>query len=88
MARGVQSVIYREEMNIRLGEEIRATANSIFSLLFRFVFMVIGPVMGAFIDLNGVIYLFPILGLMFLALFFIYLVPFIKEIDRTGSNHY
>lgn len=88
MARGMQSVIYREEMNIRLGEEIRATANSIFSLLFRFVFMVVGPLMGAFIDLKGVVYLFPILGLMFLALFFISLVPFIREIDRTGSNHY
>ena len=88
MARGIQSVIYREEMNIRLGEEIRATANSVFSLLFRFVFMVVGPIMGIFIDLNGVVYLFPIMGLMFLALFFVSLLPFIKEIDRTGSNHY
>jgi MFS family permease len=88
MARGVQSVIYREELNIRLGEEIRATANSIFSLLFRFVFMVLGPLLGAFIDLNGVKYLFPIMGLLFLALFFISLVPFLNEIEKTGNNHY
>lgn len=88
MARGVQSVIYREELNIRLGEEIRATANSVFSLLFRLVFMILGPLMGAFIDLNGVKYLFPILGLTFLILFFLSLIPFLKEIERTGNNHY
>lgn len=87
-ARGMQSVIYREELNIRLGPEIRATANSIFSLLFRFVFMVMGPIMGAFIDLNGVKFLFPIMGLIFMALFFLSLVPFLREIDRTGANHY
>lgn len=88
MARGVQSVVYREELNMRLGEEIRATANSVFSLLFRLVFMVLGPLMGAFIDLNGVKYLFPILGLVFLILFFVSLLPFLKEIEKTGSNHY
>lgn len=88
MARGMQSVIYREELNIRLGPEIRATANSVFSLLFRFVFMIMGPLMGAFIDMNGVRYLFPIMGLLFLILFFISLIPFLKEIDRAGANHY
>lgn len=88
MARGVQSVVYREELNMRLGEEIRATANSVFSLLFRLVFMVLGPLMGAFIDLNGVKYLFPILGIVFLILFFVSLLPFLKEIEKTGSNHY
>ncbi len=88
MARGVQSVIYREELNMRLGEEIRATANSVFSLLFRLVFMVIGPIMGVFIDLNGVKYLFPILGIVFLILFFVSLMPFLKEIEKTGNNHY
>ncbi len=88
MARGVQSVVYREELNMRLGEEIRATANSVFSLLFRLVFMVLGPLMGAFIDLNGVKYLFPILGVVFLILFFVSLLPFLKEIEKTGNNHY
>ena len=82
-SRGVQSVIYREEVNLRLEPEFRATANSIYSLFFRLIFMVLGPLMGAFVDFSSVESMFTVLGLFYTFLLLLALLPFLERIDEN-----
>ncbi len=78
IARGVFQPVFKEGFNHRLEEEFRATANSITSLGFRLSFAVVGPLLGLYVDSQGVTGLFTILGVVFLALAILFLLPFLR----------
>jgi len=65
-SRGLQMVILRNAFNRVLGSELRATANSISSFLFRGVFIFTGPAVGYAIDAWSSATVFVMLGLLFL----------------------
>ncbi|MEM7366057.1 MAG: MFS transporter [Pseudomonadota bacterium] len=65
-SRGLQMVILRNAFNRNLGSELRATANSIASVLFRGAFIVTGPAVGYAIDLWSSATVFVLLGVLFL----------------------
>lgn len=81
ISRGVFQPIFKEGFNHRLKEEFRATANSIYSLVFRMSFMVIGPLLGLYVDKFNLMGLFTVLGTVFLGLFVFLLIPFLSLED-------
>ncbi|MCA9000484.1 MAG: hypothetical protein KDB61_01080, partial [Planctomycetes bacterium] len=50
VGRGLTQVVLKDELNIRVPPEMRATANSISSLGVRFGFVALGPVLGHLIE--------------------------------------
>lgn len=53
--RGILSVVYQDIINRNVSSKDRATILSIKSLLFRFVFMICGPLIGWVIDSYGIL---------------------------------
>lgn len=77
VARGIFQPLFKEGFNHRVKEEFRATANSIYSLIFRLSFMVIGPLLGVYVDQIGLKSLFTALGVVFLLASVGLLLPFL-----------
>jgi MFS family permease len=65
VSRGLNGVVLRNAMNVRVPGEMRATANSFVSLGQRLGFALTGPMVGAAMDLNGVAVTFGQLGWAF-----------------------
>ncbi len=86
ISRGIMSVIYKEEFNNLVPEEFRATANSIFSLAFRFSFMIIGPCLGFTIDKYGLKYLFLFLSIIFTLAAILFLKPLFSALPEFRSH--
>ncbi len=78
IARGFFQPLFKEGFNHRLKEEFRATANSIYSMVFRLAFMVIGPFLGLYVDQFSLMGLFTILGALFLSFTVFFLLPFLN----------
>ncbi|MGH1468626.1 MAG: MFS transporter [Bdellovibrionales bacterium] len=78
VARGVFQPLFKEGFNHRLKEEFRATANSIYSLVFRLAFVVIGPLLGLYVDNFELLGLFTLLGTVFLGFAVFVLLPFLN----------
>jgi len=78
VARGILQPLFKEGFNHRVKEEFRATANSIYSLIFRLSFMVIGPLLGVYVDQIGLNSLFVVLGGVFLGAAVFLLWPFLN----------
>ncbi|MFT4648582.1 MAG: MFS family permease [Glaciecola sp.] len=53
VGRGLTQVVLKDELNVRVPPEMRATANSISSLGVRVGFVALGPVLGHIIDNHG-----------------------------------
>jgi MFS family permease len=84
-SRGLNLVIIKDALNWRLPSEFRATANSIYSLLFRLLFLVFGPLIGLVIDSKGIKFAMITIGFSFLGLFILFMLPLIKEIKSEKS---
>lgn len=77
-SRGVNNVTLRDQINIRLNADLRATANSILSFIFRFIFAVVGPMIGYYMDLRGIHETFIILSIIFAGIFLVITPPLLK----------
>ncbi len=78
VARGIFQPLFKEGFNHRLKEEFRATANSIYSLVFRLAFVVIGPLLGLYVDNFELLGLFTLLGTIFMGFAIFVLLPFLN----------
>ncbi len=78
ISRGIFQPLFKEGLNHRLREEFRATANSIYSLIFRLAFVVIGPFLGLYVDKFELMGLFTVLGVVFLSFIVVFLLPFLN----------
>lgn len=78
VGRGLLQPIFKEGFNHRVKEEFRATANSIYSLAFRMTFVVVGPLLGLYVDRINLMGLFTILGSVFTVLAMVLLLPFLN----------
>jgi hypothetical protein len=86
LGRGMIQVLLREEFNHHLSDDMRATANSIQSFLFRIIFSVIGPLIGMSLDKNGTRQTLTYLGCVFLFLYFLTLIPYVKGLKRQSKG--
>lgn len=86
LGRGLMQVILREQFNHHLTDDMRATANSVQSFLFRILFAVIGPIIGFSLDQNGTRNTITYLGLIFAFLYFITLFPYTKKLTLEKNN--
>ena len=82
-ARGIIQVVLREQFNHLVPDEMRATANSVQSFLFRGTFSLIGPLIGWGIDHYSTKTVLTVLGGVFLSLYFITLVPYVRSLKYT-----
>jgi MFS family permease len=82
MARGINSVIFKEAFNWRIPSKFRNTANSISSLAFRGVFFVIGPLIGYVIDHKGLDYALYGLAITYFIIFGFFMKPLISQIPK------
>jgi MFS family permease len=84
LGRGLIQVLLREQFNHYLPDEMRATANSVQSFLFRFTFSLIGPAIGWGIDHYSTKTVLTTLGVIFLLLYFVTLVPYVKRLKLNS----
>lgn len=82
LGRGMLQVLMREEFNHYIEDDMRATANSVQSFLFRIIFSVVGPLIGYSIDKKGTNTTFCYIGIVFLVLYFVTLVPYVKKLKN------
>ncbi|MCK5071811.1 MAG: MFS transporter [Bacteriovoracaceae bacterium] len=85
ISRGINQVILKDALNWRVPEMFRATANSLTSLFFRLGFFLVGPVVGYSIDKVGISTSLVYLGLVFLLLFIIFMLPLIKHVREIPT---
>ena len=79
VTRGLNSVILRDALNSRVTGDLRATANSIAGLGMRLLFIILGPIVGYFIDFDGLKVVFLGLGGMYVLVFFALIVPMLSQ---------
>ncbi|MBY0317011.1 MAG: MFS transporter [Bdellovibrionales bacterium] len=85
-SRGLNNVTLRDQINMRLSAELRATANSMLSFMFRFTFGILGPFIGSFIDLRGIHDAFVILSMVFVVAFVLITPPLLRmKTDLTTT---
>ena len=53
VARGLTQVILKDELNVRVPPQMRATANSVSTLGVRVGFVLLGPLLGILVDGGG-----------------------------------
>jgi MFS family permease len=76
--RGINNVVSRDILNLRVPSELRATANSILNFLFRVLFALIGPAIGFSIDRVGMNLTLMGLGVVFLLGYMFITRPLLK----------
>jgi hypothetical protein len=86
LGRGMIQVLLREEFNHQLSDDMRATANSIQSFLFRIIFALVGPLIGLSLDKNGTNSTLTYLGITFLFLYFLTLIPFVSKLKKEPKE--
>jgi len=79
-ARGLNNVVARDVLNLRVPSELRATANSILNFLFRVIFAIVGPLIGYAIDNVGVRLTLMGLGVVFLIGYMLITRPLLKNL--------
>lgn len=84
--RGLNSVILKDALNWRTPSEFRATVNSLHSLGFRLGFCIFGPGVGYLIDKEGISFTLSILGIVFMILYIVFLIPLIKTISDIDKD--
>jgi predicted MFS family arabinose efflux permease len=86
VSRGINGVVMSDAMNWRLSSDFRATAGSLKSFAFRLGFALVGPLVGLSIDHLSLDRTYLILGLIFLLLIPLSLLPLIRRIEATGRS--
>jgi MFS family permease len=82
IARGLNQVVSRDELNTRISTEFRATANSLTALGVRLSFAVLGPLMGWLIDGRGYPRAFASFGLLYLTALVVLALPLAVALGR------
>ncbi len=83
IGRGLNQVILVNALNRRVPSEFRATANSFTSFLFRLSFIVTGPLLGYTAELYGLTTALNALGMCYVAIFAVVMMPLIQSVYRT-----
>ena len=78
--RGLNQVILVNAMNRRIPSEFRATANSFTSFLFRFAFILTGPIVGYLTEARGLEIALNVLGLWSILIFALVMIPLIQSV--------
>lgn len=81
VSRGLNQVILKDALNKRIGGDLRATSNSIISLIVRLIFIIIGPLLGYMIDFHGENSAYYFMGLLYILIFVGILLPFLSHKD-------
>lgn len=79
VTRGFTGVMMREALNQILPTKMRATANSLYSLFFRLVFVFTAPALGWGIDTYGVSPVFVALGTFYVIVFAFLMIPLVRQ---------
>jgi len=79
--RGLYQVILLNALNRRVPGKFRATVNSLNSLLFRFGFIVTGPMIGLIADSHGLNSALYLLGVASMLTFVIVMLPLIRAVQ-------
>ena len=80
-SRGLYQVILINALNNRVPGDFRATANSLTSLLFRFGFILTGPLIGYLAEHQGLSVTLNILGLASVLMFALIILPLIRAVS-------
>lgn len=81
--RGLNNVVSRDILNLRVPSELRATANSILNFLFRVLFALVGPAIGFAIDHVGMRLTLMGLGVVFLFGYMLITRPLLKMLKEV-----
>ncbi len=84
--RGITQVILIDALNSRVPDKMRATANSINSLMLRIGFILAGPVIGFLLERYELSSVSLMLSLTFIVCSFILIPQLIKEIEKNEKN--
>ncbi len=87
VSRGLNSVLLKDAFNWRIPAKMRATANSIQSLVFRLGFAIVGPFVGIGLDQYGFKSTFTLLAAIYFGVFLYSMVPFIKAVKAKRINN-
>ena len=68
-------MVLRDALNRRVSGDLRATANSISGMGMRLAFILLGPLVGYMIDINGLQWTFIALGAFYILVFFFFMRP-------------
>ncbi len=79
ITRGLNTVILQDGINSRVSKTIRATTFSFCSLGMRGIFFIFGPIIGAYMDKNGVRESYYLLGIVFSLAFLFIAMPLILQ---------
>ncbi|WP_169792300.1 MFS transporter [Pseudohongiella spirulinae] len=82
--RGLYQVILVNALNRRIPDRFRATINSMSSLIFRFGFILTGPLIGFIADKHGLQAAFSALGIMSVISFVLIMLPLIMAVRKIA----
>ncbi|MFT4712489.1 MAG: MFS family permease [Candidatus Azotimanducaceae bacterium] len=83
LCRGINQVLLTDALNSRVSSSFRATANSMTSFTFRFIYIVTGPIVGLMIDKLGMQVTLFALGILGIGLFLTALLPLLKGVEEV-----
>jgi MFS family permease len=86
ICRGLNYVLLSDAINTRVPAEIRSTVNSVANLGLRGLFIVFGPLIGHALDTKGPQHAFVILGIVFIAGFFVIALPLLTQRRHFRTN--
>lgn len=79
--RGLYQVVLVNALNRRVPGQVRATANSLASLTFRFGFIFSGPIVGHIAETRGLSSALNLLGLASIMMFVFIMLPLIRSVQ-------
>ena len=85
--RGLAATMFTDAFNWKVPSSFRATANSMRSVAFRLSYVGIGPLTGLMIEAKGLNFTLGVFGVMYLVLFFVFMVPFCKQIHELKVDY-
>ena len=83
---GLNQVILVNAMNRRIPSEFRATANSFTSFLFRFAFILTGPIVGYLAEARCLEIALNVLGLWSILIFALVMIPLIQSVKALPQR--
>lgn len=86
VCRGLGQVMLKDAINSRVSADMRATANSVSSMGVRVCFVASGPLIGYLMDKQGHAEAFSVAAGFYVIVFFFFLWPLIKHIEKDRAN--